>query len=205
MALTESLFFGVFVIICIKFFQVMKRHFEMKKMVESINGPKELPLYGMALKSILGTENIFEYVMKLSDRFESPVKFWYGPTDLVVVVDRPEDIKAVLTSENALDKAPFYKFFNMGNGLFVSDKEVWKIHRKILSRAFNKTQLENSIPVINEKANELVMNLSLKQNGKEFDMLHEVINGVLESIFVNFFDLKCIDSIKEKYVENAEK
>lgn len=124
---------------------------------------------------------------------------------MVIVVDKPNDIKAVLNSENALDKAPFYKFLNMGNGLFVSDKEVWKVHRKILSRAFNKTQLENSIPVINEKANDLVRNLSAKEEGKEFDMLHEVINGVLESIFVNFFDLKCIDSIKEKYVENAEK
>jgi cytochrome P450 len=203
MALTESLIFGIIVIISIKFYDLMKKHFEMKAVVASMIGPKELPLIGVAIKSL--RTNIFEYVMQLKDNFESPVKFWFGPTDLVVVVDKPNDIKAVLCSENALDKAPFYKFFNMGVGLFVSDKEIWKVHRKILSRSFNKNQLENSIPVINEKAHELVMNLSKKEEGKEFDMLHEVIDGVLESIFVNFFDLKCITSIKEKYVENAEK
>jgi cytochrome P450 len=203
MAVIESLIFGIFVIISIKFYELMVRHFEMKRTVDSMVGPKELPLIGILVKSM--RVDIFEYVMQLKDDFVSPVKFWFGPTDLVVVVDKPNDIKAVLTSENALDKAPFYKFFNMGNGLFVSDKKIWKVHRKILSRAFNKNQLENSIPVLNEKANELVMNLSQKPEGKEFDMLHEVINGVLESIFVNFFDLKCITSIKEKYVDNAEK
>lgn len=202
MALIESVVFGCFVIICIKFYEIMQKHFEMKAVVESMNGPNELPLIGVALKSL--KVNIFEYVMDLKDKFESPVKFWFGPTDLVVVVDKPNDIKAVLCSENALNKAPFYKFFNMGNGLFVSDKEVWKVHRKILSRSFNKNQLENSIPVINEKAHELVTNLRSKE-GKVLDMFHEVINGVLETIFVNFFDLKCIASIKEKYVDNAEK
>lgn len=203
MALIESFVFGFVVIFSFKCYQVMKKHFEMKKIVASIIGPKELPLIGVALKSL--RVNIFEYMMNLKDDYESPVKFWFGPTDLVIVVDKPNDIKAVLCSENALDKAPFYKFFNMGNGLFVSDKNIWKIHRKILSRAFNKNQLENSIPVINEKARELVMNLSQKEEGKEFDILHEVISGVLESIFVNFFDLKCNELVKNKYVEDAEK
>jgi cytochrome P450 family 4 len=133
------------------------------------------------------------------------VKFWYGPASLVVLIDSPEDFKNVLNSENCLNKAPFYNFLNTGKALIVADKEMWKAHSRILSKAFNKRLLESSVHVINEEAEKLVVKLTTKADGEEFDVLPQIVDSVLETIFKNFLDLKWSETARKNYIEDSKR
>jgi cytochrome P450 len=176
----------------------------MYKTASTIPGPREFTLVGVAFK-VSGVDAMFNYLMRLTDVFGSSVKFWYGPASLVVVIDSPEDFKTVLNSENCLNKAPFYNFLNTGKALIVSDKEVWKAHSRILSKAFNKKLLDSSVQVINEEAEKLVTKLTAKVEGKEFDVLPEIVDSVLETIFKNFLDLKWSKTARQNYIEDSKR
>lgn len=176
----------------------------MYKTVQTINGPNEFSLIGVALK-VAGLDAMFNYLMNLSDVYGSPVKFWYGPASLVVMIDTPEDIKVVLNSENCLDKAPFYNFLNTGKALIVAKTEIWKVHSRILSRAFNKNLLESSLPIINEESKKIVKALNEKVGSGEFDVLNKIVEGVLEMIFKNFLDLQWSDEMRTEYIEDSKK
>lgn len=204
MILLTLCFFVALVFISAKCVKKLAQHVSMYKTVQTMSGPNECSLIGVALK-VAGLDAMFNYLMNLSDVYGSPVKFWYGPASLVVMIDMPEDIKAVLNSENCLDKAPFYNFLNSGKALIVAKKEMWKVHYKILSRAFNKNLLESSFPVINEESKKIVKALSGKIGSGEIDVLHTIVEGVLEMIFKNFLDLQWDDDIRAQYIENSKK
>lgn len=204
MAVVESLLFGLFVIILIKCSQVLKQHYEMKKVLESIPEPKVFPIIGVAVK-VFGAKNMFDYLMSVTETHGSPVKLWYGFACAAVVIDTPDDMKKVFNSENCLNKAPFYDYLNLGKGLFVSKKELWGKNRKILSRAFNNKMLETSIPVISEKSKKLVKCLSSKSDREEFDMMENVIDCVLETMFETILDMKTDEALRNRYKKDAER
>lgn len=83
----------------------------MSKIAASIPEPKGSSLVGVAFK-VTGVDAMFNYLMRLTDDFGSPVKFWYGPAKLVVLVDTPEELKIILNSEDSLNKPVFYRFLN---------------------------------------------------------------------------------------------
>lgn len=176
----------------------------MKKVLESIPEPKAFPVIGITLK-VFGAKKMFDYIMNITEVHGSPVKLWYGLANVAVVIDTPEDIKRVLNSENCLDKAPFYDYLNLGQGLFVSKKELWEKNRKILSRAFNNKMLEISVPVICEKSEKLVKTLSGKDDGEEFDMMESVIDCTLETIFETILDMKTDKALRDQYRRDAER
>lgn len=182
----------------------MKQHIGMCKTISSVPGPNEFTLFGVAFK-VSGVDAMFNYLMNLTDEYGSPAKFWFGPACLVVVIDTPEDMKIILNSEKCLNKAPFYKFLNTGKALIVADSEIWKIHSRILSKAFNKKMLQSSVQVINEEAEKLVKKLAAKINGGEFDVLPQIVSGVLDTIFKNFLDMKWNESMKISYIEDSKK
>lgn len=50
---------------------------------------------------------------------ETPVKVYLGST-LVILLDKPEDIKKVLTSDDCLDKPFIFDFFPLPTGIFTA-------------------------------------------------------------------------------------
>lgn len=204
MALATLIILLAFVYFAVKCLVKGNQHLVMYKTISSVKGPNEFSLVGVALK-VVGFEAMFNYLMNLTDIYGSPAKFWYGPASLVVMIDMPEDIKLVLNSENCLNKAPFYNFLNTGKALIAAEKEMWKIHIKILSRAFNKNLLESSIPVINEESKNLVKSLSDKTDGDEFDILQSIVPHILKMIFKNFLDMEWNEQITNEYIENSKK
>jgi cytochrome P450 len=197
----------VLVLLCVfiyKFCKTMIQHLRMYKTASSIPGPKEFTLIGVVFK-VAGVDAMFDYLMQLTDVFGSPVKFWYGPASLVVLIDTPEDFKTVLNSENCLNKAPFYNFLNTGKALIVADKEMWKAHSRILSKAFNKRLLESSVKVINDEALKLIVKLTAKVDGKEFDVLPLIVDSVLETIFKNFLELQWSETARKNYIEDSKR
>jgi cytochrome P450 len=176
----------------------------MHRTISSIPGPNLISIVSVALNNC-GFEKMFNYLMSLTDVYGSPVKFWCGPTNLVVIIDSPEDMKVILNSEFCLEKALFYDFVNAGKALIVAKKEAWKVLSKVLLRAFNKNLLESSVQVINQESKKLVRKLSEKVDGEEFDVLESVAEGVLEMIFKNFLDLKWTREMRNEYIKDSQK
>jgi cytochrome P450 len=127
--------------------------------------------------------------------------------NLVVVVETPEDLKMIMNSENCLDKSPFYEFLKLEKGLFVAKKEMWKVHRKLLTPAFNKNMLLTSIVTFNEKSRRLRKKLDAKVDAAEFNFLHNITILVLETIFMTVLDVNCEDEYEDqliKYMEESQ-
>lgn len=204
MAVVESLLLGLFVVLGVKVFLLFKRHYEVKRVLETMPEPKAFPFYGVVFK-VLGADKLFSYLMSLTEIYGSPVHFVYGIGSHGVLIDTPNDIKTVMSSEHCLDKAPFYKFLNLGKGLFVSNKVDWRKSRKLLSRAFNTKMLHKSIPIICDKSQKFVESLEQKSEREEFDMMENVVNCVLETLFETLLDMKTEDILREKYKKDAEK
>lgn len=82
-------------------------------------------------------------LIKISADQETPSIFWFG-TQLAFIVDKPEDMKAVLTSPNCLQKLYVYDFFRGTNGLFNSPGTQTKftVYLQIL---------ENNLPLLQIK------------------------------------------------------
>lgn len=204
MALVESLLFGAFIIIFIKLLQMFENHSEMKKTLESIPEPKLFPVIGFPLK-VFGAKKMFDFIINITKVEGSPVKLWYGMSSVVVVIDTPDDIKTVLNSDNCLDKAPYYKYLNLGKGLFVSQQDLWRKNRKILSRAIHQKMLETSIPIISEKSRKLVKNFNNKLEGEEFDIMENIIDSILDTMFQTILDTETSYLLRNKYRMFAER
>lgn len=53
----------------------------------------------------------------MSAEIKTPARLWFGP-QLVITIDKPDDIQAVLNSSNCLEKSHVYKFLRNDLGLF---------------------------------------------------------------------------------------
>ena len=204
MALIESLLFGVFVIISIKLFLLLRKHLEMKQILRSIPKVNLFTVTGPLWKPF-SVDKMFENQNNLPKAFGSPVKFCFGPASFAVVVDTPEDIKTIFNSVKFLDKPAYYEYLNLGKGLFVSNDKLWAKNRKILSRAFNVKMLENSIPVICEKSEKLVEKMRRNIDKGEFDVLEYVIDGIVDTMFKTILDTDASSSLRNRYMKFAER
>lgn len=82
--------------------------------------PPVYPFFGNSL-SIIGKSatELFKELVESTKEYGTPMKSYLGPL-LVVTVDKPEDIKTVLMSQNCLDKPYFYQFYPSPIGLFTA-------------------------------------------------------------------------------------
>lgn len=86
----------------------------------------------------------------------------------------------------------------------VADKEIWKVHSRILSKGFNKKVLESSVKEINDEAEKLVEKLKTKV-GVEIDFWYEIVEPVLETIMKNFLDLNWSDQNRRDYFKDSKR
>jgi cytochrome P450 len=198
----ESVSVGLFFIITIKLIQLLRKHFEMLKVIGDMPGPHGLEI---VLKPKIGPNILFEFFTSSLKVFGSPFRFWFGPAALVVVIGSPSEMKSVLNSKNALDKAFIYEFFNLGKGLLVSSGNLWRKDRKIFAHAFNKKMLEDSIPVVREKAEKLVQCLNDKAGKEEFDISDNIIDCTVDTIFETVFDMETDKSLRDRYKHDVER
>lgn len=92
---------------------------ELYKLSRQMPGPLALPLIGNAY-STLGVSNdkIYDYLQYLSNSFEKPMRFWLGPK-LFVFVSAPDDMQAILNSQECLSRDDVYDYIKCftGDGL----------------------------------------------------------------------------------------
>lgn len=128
-------------------------------------------------------------LLDISQRYTSPVKFWLGPL-LMVVVDRPEDLKIVLNSQHCLDKVDPYRFFRVDLGLFAAPKELWKRHRKVLMPAFGPKVVDGFLPTFAKTSRSLCKELERFLPAGEVNIQYQVEKCALKSICGKFISLK---------------
>lgn len=79
--------------------------------------PPVYPIFGNSLQLIgKTTKDLFKILVDSIKMYDTPAKAYLGPF-LVIVIDRPEDFKTVLMSQNCLDKPYFYEFYPSKVGL----------------------------------------------------------------------------------------
>lgn len=179
----------------------------MKKKTNSIPGPNGLPVFGVAFE-FLKKEISFDLFESMSKQFGSIFKLHHGPSYVKIGVSSPEYIKLIFNSEKSFNKPSYYDFLNLKNALFNSSGADWKLHRKFLSSAFNKTMIINSMSTINKTAMRLRKQLAAKVNEPEFDCSHLISFMVVELTFENILGLEVDDKNQEilnQYLEDSTK
>ncbi|XP_053691291.1 cytochrome P450 4C1-like [Sabethes cyaneus] len=143
----------------------------MYELAAKIPGPFDWPLIGSIHLGIrYGPQEVFEYLLQLLHTIKTPVRAWLGPV-LIVFLDRPEHIAVILNSQHCVKRSKFYSFFRFEKGVLNSEPNLWRLLRKRLNPTFSSTIVNNFVPVFNERADKLVMNLEAFVGQEAFDML----------------------------------
>lgn len=125
--------------------------------------------------------------------YRSPFKFWLGPR-LIIVVNKPDDLHDVLTSQNCLDKDEFYRIFNdiaktdtEMTSLIISPAAAWKPNRKMLNPCFSASIMKSFLPIFNEESNRMVGVLKENLDKGAFDMFKYGAACSLDMICSEYF------------------
>lgn len=89
------------------------------KLSRQMPGPLALPLIGNAYSTLgVSNEQIYDYLQYLNNSFEKPMRFWLGPK-LFVFVSAPDDMQAILNSQECLSRDDVYDYIKCftGDGL----------------------------------------------------------------------------------------
>lgn len=109
-----------------------------------------LPLIGNLFITIgQSNQDFVKLLNAIFGQTESPGYTWMA-NQLLIGIDKPEDIQAVLTSNITLKKAHMFKHIGHLNSLFVSPPKIWKKHRRWLSSTLSQKMVNDFVPMFNE-------------------------------------------------------
>lgn len=191
--------FAVTLLLILLIFGVIKYCLNMRKMESYVKNIPSIPCiflpfigHGHAFAGKT-SEAFFNLYQQFVAKVETPSKFYLGPF-LVINLDKPDDIKTVLTSSSCLDRPYFYQFLPNTTGLFtikcnlmtdlylhsylkkiffsirLKAGKVWKPIRKIMNTTFNPKIIQSFVPIFNEKTKMLLQNLDKEVGQSPFDV-----------------------------------
>lgn len=161
----------------------------MRKVAADIPGPPGLPLVGNLLDVVAGgDDHIYENCCRLMARWGPTVRVWLGP-ELVVGLSDPRDVEFVATSQELIDKSPFYSVLEplLGRGLSCLGGQEIRRHRKIVSPSLHLDILHDFLQVFQRKALQFAARLDqLAEQAQPFDVsplcLEFSLGAALETI-----------------------
>lgn len=143
---------------------------------------KQWPILGVGGRFI-GQDN--EASMRSIDRLfyekQQPFAAWFGPT-ICIGIDDPEDMYTILNADQCLDKPYLYSHLRNETGLFSSDKELWKQHRRVLNPTLNSKIVNSFVPTFNRKASILVEQLERHYLNTPFDIYRPIFKALTDTI-----------------------
>ncbi|XP_031632678.1 uncharacterized protein LOC116346652 [Contarinia nasturtii] len=141
------------------------------------------PFFGNIFSFVgLSPAELFSEFVRFATESETPLKTYIG-SQLVITLDKPEDVKAVLMSPNCLDKPFVYDFYPSPNGIITQRSGAkWKPVRKLLNPMFNLKTLQSFIPIFNEKTKYLVKELEKEVGKSAFDIMTYAEDCTLDEI-----------------------
>ncbi|XP_018565944.1 cytochrome P450 4C1-like [Anoplophora glabripennis] len=157
----------------------------------NIPGPFALPFIGAAYKFIGSPEYILEKLIKLVERYPSPMSIWLGPRLFFCLTD-PHHAEKILTSQKCLGKDHFYKFmiYNIGTGLLTAPVPKWKKHRKLIMPSFHQKILDSFVDIFTEQATVFTDILRAYAGRKNIDISKPVSAMMLDIICETAMGLK---------------
>lgn len=150
----------VFLVFLIAILWMEIRKWFVQRKLSYFESPKQIPILGVAGR-FFGKSNdqIIDIVLDTYDEVGStPLQLWFGPV-LVVGICEPDDCQTILTSEQCLDKPYFYDLLKCKSSIIVTDKEIWKTDRRMLSPSFNVKILQSYVALFNDKSHILIQKM----------------------------------------------
>jgi cytochrome P450 len=104
---------------------------------------------------------------------------------------QPDTVNRILSSDNDLypksDLMGTVLHQILGNGIFVSNGEVWKRQRRLMNPAFEFARISEVFPLMMDAANEMKTRLDAVADGREvaidFEMTHVTADIIFRTIF----------------------
>ncbi|XP_031641181.1 probable cytochrome P450 313a4 [Contarinia nasturtii] len=133
-----------------------------------------IPIVGNIL-GMWNEEENSKYLDEISQKYPSPTRVWMGP-NLYIFVHDAESAEQVLKGRSTLNKPKVYEAIHDalgGDGLFSSNGEVWKMHRKLMSPSLKDSTVFSHLSIFNYYIREFC-NTKLddeSKNGKPFDVM----------------------------------
>jgi cytochrome P450 len=147
------------------------------------------PIVGVAY--LLGRRNRIESLkaMCVDNADANGLSCFYVGNQLCMGITRAEDIKEVLSHETYRDSTLHLRKLLGPRSLLLMNKDEWKSHRKIITKAFKWEHLQEMISDINSVASTLVSVLH-KKNGELLDIWQLMKTTTLEVIGLTAFGYK---------------
>ncbi|KAK3928463.1 Cytochrome P450 4g15 [Frankliniella fusca] len=145
----------------------------MRKVAADIPGPPALPLVGNLLDVVAGGDDrIYANLCSLMERWGPTVRLWLGP-ELVVGVADPRDVEYLATSNELIDKSPFYGVLEplLGSGLSCLGGQEVRRHRKIVMPSLHLDILHDFLDTFQAEALRFARRLERHaDDGRDFDV-----------------------------------
>jgi cytochrome P450 family 4 len=123
------------------------KFFRMWQIVSKIPGPPGIPILGNMLEFVPGDLGQNFRVVKNFMNYGRNVKAWFGPFPVILIYDK-DDIQKIIGLKQAESRGPIATKLLKDlclNGLFSSEGDVWKRHRKIVQSTFHNNVLKNFV------------------------------------------------------------
>ncbi|KAJ6637457.1 putative cytochrome P450, partial [Pseudolycoriella hygida] len=186
-----STYLIVFIIVVATTFWVWNHRREIK-LSWLMPGPFPIiPLVGVAWRFFV-EENLdaINSFLKPYENCEKPIGCWLG-TKFLIFVDNPRDIETVLTSPNCVrDEMYQYIKDTIGyDGIFTSEGEVWRKHRRLVSPSFSEKVVMSYVKIFARLSRDLIKNLRKMLNKEPFDIRRYISDFTLDAFFAATFSV----------------
>lgn len=122
---------------------------------------------------------------------------YFGPQPFVMPV-APEAVEKLLSHKENLNKSFLYDMMRpwIGNGLLTSEKNTWRMRRKLFNPAFNSRVLVDYAPIMNRRSAEMVKILQALD-----DKNVNILPVMRRTAFVILFETAMGIHLKEEEIE----
>ncbi|KAF4526283.1 hypothetical protein B566_EDAN010993, partial [Ephemera danica] len=140
---------------------------ELRRKLESIPGPKTLPLIGNAVDFLRSPIDLFTWVTGELAAFGPVVRVWVL-NEAQVVITSAKHAEKLLRSSAHINKSPSYRFLHpwIGKALLASGGERWRIYRKVLTPAFHFGILHEFMPIFVKNSIIMTQRLSVEPEAR---------------------------------------
>jgi cytochrome P450 len=145
------------------------------------------PIFGIALTIKNKIESLGTICIDNSDN--NGLSCFYLLNQLCMGVTRAEDVKEVMQHETYREASQHMRKLLGSRSLLLMNRDEWKSHRKIITKAFKWEHLQEMVSDINSVSNTLVSVL-LQKNGELLDIWQLMKTTTLEVIGLTAFGCK---------------
>nr|ACI25369.2 CYP4CB1 [Liposcelis bostrychophila] len=147
-------------------------------------GPFRIPIVGNALIAACSREAFYRVYLNLSKSYDyKPFRLWFLKQPYVFISDY-ENTKKILSSNDLLDKAEDYRYFEpwLGQGLLTSKGDKWRRDRKIITPAFHFQILHRFFQIFYDNGEIFCEKLTAHDGGDVFDVFEYIEMLTLDNL-----------------------